>query len=846
VRVADELRHLTLQASIPFRPAWHGMCLSIHDVQIAHTVLSAVSIPREVPTMLSHHWFIRSTQRLSRVVRLRPLDHISVLVMVLLTSAWCQGGDQPLPPDTGSAPLVAGSTETTGAPGWPRRFTAEGHSVTVYQPQPERLTGNTLTARAAISVSVDGGDPVFGAEWITARLDIDRERRIAEVSSLTIDKIRFPVGEAGDQAAAAMESHLRRALTPKNMVFDLDRLISTLEQVPNDTAAYNVQPPRILVRTSPTELLLIDGPPKLQPAGAVKRLVNTPAFVCVDAIGSWWMRTGDGWLTATGIQGPWSLGAAPAAVVASAEASGVQPSTAAPPGTTAAPAVLVATVPTELVEFDGEPRWTPITDTGILAAENSNSDAFMDTATQHFWLLLAGRWFSSSRLADDATWTFCPPNKLPPGFAAIPPGSRWSGTRVHVSGTDEAREATLDANIPQTAHIPRSSTISVTYDGAPHFIAIPDTDVQWADNSVFAVFQTPGPLYWCCSNGVWYQASSALGPWTVATSVPQDLHQIPADNPNHNVSYVDVYGSTDNDVVSGYTSGYLDEFTYDGTPIYGCGWAWPGYYGSGYWCPRALTWGLHMDYDPWTGGWYMGPGSLGRRGIEMIPGQGNHHGGWWGPTERPPMWLPRPVVSPGQHTARQPGDERRETSAGGRQSSQPLTQATIFSRVPGARLPTGEGMALMDAQVVKDHVDRVFVDHDGNVVRRTDAGTWEERRNKTWGSIDWTSDNHRAAPATAPAPGPAPVQRALTPDPRPVAPEERPTLPAIERPAAPEPRSEPRIAPEPTPRFQQLENSYQQRERSTLRASPPMRSESMPNNSGGGGGGGGGGERRTH
>jgi hypothetical protein len=786
-----------------------------------------------------------------------PLSR-QLLAVVLLTglgaSSALQSAEQSPPPVAGTTPTAQGATDAAPSPGWPRRFVSEGHSITVYQPQPERLVGNTLTARAAISVSVDDGDPVFGAEWITAHLDIDREHRIAEVSSLTIDKIRFPVGEAGDQAAAAMESHLRRTLTPKHMVFDLDRLVATLEQAPVDKAGYSVTPPHILVRTTPTELLIIDGVAKMEPSGGIKRLVNSPAFVCVDATGAWWLRTNGGWLTAPGLTGPWVIGTAPAAIVASAETAGLTGVPTPAAGSGVAPAVIVASEPTELIEFDGAPRWTPIAETGILAAENCDSDAFMDTATQRCWLLLAGRWFNADHFADGASWIFCPPDKLPAGFAAIPAGSRWGQTRVHISGTDEAREATLDAHIPQTAHIPRATTITVTYDGSPRFAAIPGSDVQWAENTSFAVFQTAGPHFWCCSNAVWFEATSPQGPWTVATSVPPDLHEIPVDNPNHNVSYVDVYGSSDSDVVSGYTAGYLNEYTYDGTPIYGSGWAWPGYYGNGYWCPRPLTWGLRMSYDPWTGGWGMGVGFRGARGIDLLSGVGNRHGGWWGPIDHPPMWLPRSGLRPPPPGFRPPAGDHHEAIGAGHQPTLAWSHASIYGRVPGARLPSGESMTGMDAHVVHDHMDHVFVDHDGTVVRRTDAGAWEERRNKTWGSIDWNNDGQHAAPgpaqrleakeprpaATVERPVAPPVERPVAPPAeRPVAPPaERPVAPPAERPVAPEFRPELRANPEPSPRYQQLEHTYEQRERSTQRASAPMRSAPMQN--------GGGGEHATH
>jgi len=124
---------------------------------------------------------------------------------------------------------VADTNAASVAADWPRVFTIDGRTVTLYQPQPETLTGNTLKERAAVSVQDGDADPVFGALWLTATLDIDREQRVASVDTLTLDRMRFPEGEAGDQAAATLQTYVAKAVTPKNMVVDLDSLMTTLD-----------------------------------------------------------------------------------------------------------------------------------------------------------------------------------------------------------------------------------------------------------------------------------------------------------------------------------------------------------------------------------------------------------------------------------------------------------------------------------------------------------------------------------------------------------------------------------------------------------------------------------------
>ena len=76
--------------------------------------------------------------------------------------------------------LLAGmSTSTTAnAAAWPQEIEADEGTIVVYQPQPERLEGNTLAGRSAMSLELKGRDePIFGAFWFEARIDTDRDKQ---------------------------------------------------------------------------------------------------------------------------------------------------------------------------------------------------------------------------------------------------------------------------------------------------------------------------------------------------------------------------------------------------------------------------------------------------------------------------------------------------------------------------------------------------------------------------------------------------------------------------------------------------------------------------------------------
>src|SRR5271170_2310621 len=91
-----------------------------------------------------------------------------------------------------TAVSLAASIAWSQDPGWPRVVEDGGTQVVVYQPQPDSLDGITLRGRVAVSIKrpVDKA-PLFGALWVSATLDIDRDHDLAHVISIKIDRTRF-------------------------------------------------------------------------------------------------------------------------------------------------------------------------------------------------------------------------------------------------------------------------------------------------------------------------------------------------------------------------------------------------------------------------------------------------------------------------------------------------------------------------------------------------------------------------------------------------------------------------------------------------------------------------------
>ena len=274
------------------------------------------------------------------------------------------------------------------------------------------------------------------------------------------------------------------------------------------------------------------------------------------------------------------------------------------------PNIIVSTVPAELIQSNGEPNFTPIQGTNLLYMSNSDNDIFMDENSQQYFVLISGRWFQTKNLNSD-NWKYIPADQLPADFAKIPPGSPKDNVLASVAGTDAARDAVMDAEIPQTAKVDRNTaTTTVTYDGRPKFTDIEGTNLQYAVNTSSTVLRNGGDgRFYVVDNGVWFVSDNATGPWVVSTVRPVDVDLIPPSYPVYNAKYVNIYDVDPDYVYMGYTPGYLNSYVYGPTVVYGTGYYYSPWYGA-YYYPRPWSWGFNFGYTPYFGwgfGWGYSP-----------------------------------------------------------------------------------------------------------------------------------------------------------------------------------------------------------------------------------------------
>ena len=692
-----------------------------------------------------------------------------LLMTCLVLSGICQNPAKKSTPDNPSEEKSS----------WPKEIITVSGRIIIYQPQPDSLIGNKLYTRAAIQIARTGESPVFGASWVMTVISADRETRQITLLNAKVLNVRFPGQDSIPKEKVEQFKHLLETEIPKwEINSTMDELTATLKEnasVIKQTSNYDNTPPEIIFMTKPTILVLFEGEPSFKAIdkSGILRAINTPFFVVQDPkdkqfylYGSTsWFKTKDvlkgAWVAVKDppsdirklqkeMQGKDSVGE-PRQTATSKEGS---------KGQQVIPQIIVRTKPAELLQSDGEPNFAPVQGTQLLYMTNTDNNIFMTIDKQLYYILISGRWYNSRAMT--GPWTYIASDKLPADFAKIPEGSEKDIVLASVAGTDAAKEAVMDAQIPQTAAVDRkTATCTVKYDGDPKFEQIKGTLLYRAVNTSSTVILS-NKTYYVCESAVWFTGGAPNGPWAVATEIPAEIQKIPPEDPAYNVKYVYIYDVQPTVVYMGYVPGYMGCYVYGPTIVYGTGYPYPGWYGP-YYYPRPVTWGFSMNYNPWTG-WSMGFGvSYGC--FHMSFGGPVYHGGWWGPPMyRPPYAMPYnhyygrgPVYvrntnitinnynrnnfnqnniynnhNSGVQPVNRPANVKPGT-AGTQPATRPSTQ-------PATRENTGQNKS---ARTARNTQNNVYTDRDGNVYRNS-GNKWEQNNGKSWQPTD------RTAPSTKP------------------------------------------------------------------------------------------------
>lgn len=651
---------------------------------------------------------------------------------------------------------------------WPKEIALSGGGkVVIYQPQPESLTGNLLVGRAALSVNKTKKDePVFGAMFFEARLATNKDTRMADLESMKVTSAKF-AGVEDQEKVDKLSKLIETEAMKWNLEISIDALVATIEKESTSSGLdkFDNKAPEVLYRDKPTTLVILDGEPKIQKDKDLDadRVVNSPSLIFKEG-SQWNMYTGGIWYKSSAVTQGWTPNNSLSKKVKSVdEQIKKQEKTEIGQDSVGKPEVtdiIISTKPAELLQTKGAADYKTIQGTSLLYVSNTSNDIFKDINTQKTYILLAGRWYSSSSL--NGPWEYVESNKLPSDFAKIPEGSDKDGVLASVAGTNAASEAKIDAEIPQTAKVDRATaTVKVEYDGAPKFKAIEGTSLQLAENSNITVMKDPAGKFFALDNGVWFIASDANGPWSVANERPKDVENIPATSEAYNTKYVYIYETTPQYVYVGYTPGYMGCYVYGPTVVYGTGFYYAPWYGSIYY-PRPVTWGFGFHYNPWTG-WSMSIGvSAGFMHVGFHFGAGYGYGGaWFGPPfYRPPYYRPPYYGGGGYYGRGRPAlynnttvninnsrnniynnkkgittkNIDRSNNIKNRPSNNVNNRANNANRQPANNVNNRANPK------PSTKPNNVFADRSGNVYQKDNKGSWNQRDNR--------SNNWKPAPST--------------------------------------------------------------------------------------------------
>ncbi len=665
-------------------------------------------------------------------------------------------------------------------PGWPRKLVKPGGQLIVYQPQVDDWRNfNDITWRQAFQFTPTGGSEVVGAASFEGTTEVNTDTHTVFMFNIKTLNTYFP---GKDPATSAQLDQLVRSFVPLTYNASLDRIVAYIPK-PQSVQTVNLKndPPFIFVSYTPAILLGVDGEPVLSeiPKTDLKFVVNTMWPLFFDKNNSqYYLLVNNIWLTAGDLHGPWSrtmkLSKAFDKVPDSGKFADVKKSVPPPQVPNAIiPQVFYSTMPAEVILFDGRPAYTAIPGTQLVFANNTDCPVFFYGPTQTYYYLAAGRWFSAQNLT--GPWTFASLN-LPPDFAKIPLSSPASAILASVPGTSQAKDAVLIAQIPTTMVLNPAAAAAqakVTYTGNPQFVPIEGTTMEYATNTPDKVIQV-GDLYYLCLQGVWFFSTTPQGPWTTASSVPQVIYTIPPSSPVYNVTYVTQVTTSNGNVQSSYTAGYLGAFVmgaavgaivangsgyyyppYIGYPPYGypvyhpyptCYGAY-GAYGTSYYHTSTGAYGVSQtaygaygsatrtaSYNPYTGTATRTASTSTAYGKQTVGQAYNPYTGSYGATHQgssPTAQWGSSYVSQGnrsattQHYSTSQGTVASgQTSSGGKAAG----TSTAYGNTVAGKSSNGD----------------MYAGHDGNVYKNTGSGWEKSNGSGGWSSVNTTQNQQKA------------------------------------------------------------------------------------------------------
>jgi len=680
----------------------------------------------------------------------------------------------PAPAKTAPASTAA-PREVDG--GWPRDdVTQSGGAIRIFQPQIASWDGQRkMVLYAAVSYSAPGATtPALGTVKIEADSTVSLADRLVNFTQVKLTESNFPNLPA--EQLREIVARINEAVPQGALVIGLDRVLARLDKsqiVPKNVEGVKADPPVIFYSTSKAVLVNVDSNVVWSPIkdNDLKFAVNTNWDLFEhQPTSSFFLRYNDAWLKAADLKGPWKpAGKLPDAFGKLPAEENWKDVKAAVPGraltSAETPKVFLSTSPAELILVSGAPNYVTVTGTKLLWVSNSESDVFRLGITGPVYFLVSGRWFTAADF--NGPWTFTTPN-LPEDFKKIPVSHQRSRVLASVPGTDQAAEAVLLAQIPETARVDKKQLKApeVSYQGDPQFQPIEQTTVARATNTDKDIIKV-GDLYYMCFDGVWFMGRSPNGPWEVTGSVPNQIYEIPVTSPAYNVTNVTVIEDSSDSVEFATAAAYSGMMVAWGCAVWGTGYYYPPYvyYGGFYpaYYPYYPTYGYHASYNPWTGTYGRGMVAYGPYGGAGVGARYNPRTGTyargaaaWGPYgARGVAGAYNPRTGASAATRQGSGVYGSWGQTGVQRGNQWASTSRVTNRVTGtttrATQGSGGGEAVTrrgpqgSGGVARTGSGDVYAGRDGNVYRNTGEGWQKHDGSGGWNNVEGTPEQRQQA-----------------------------------------------------------------------------------------------------
>jgi hypothetical protein len=498
------------------------------------------------------------------------------------------------------APAVpAAAPRTAEDVGWPRSFAATGVAFEVHQPQVQSWDGSNLVADAAVVAQPDGQDqPVPGVVRMTASTVVYEAAGTVALDALTLTDARFPGALDREQAWLDLLRSFTSRSVKRLQLAHVQASAAQAEALKKSDAAAKAATPRIIVARNPAVLASVDGEPRFVavPGTDLQGVRNTRVVLLKDPAGKLYLRLYDGWVSAASLRGPWSIAKAPPgadralqAAIDSGRANllvgkpdsktGKRPTLS---GKTV-PLIVVSAQPAVLAGVSGEPKFAPISGTGLQYVTNTQAHIFRENKSKKLYVLAGGRWFQGASMR--GPFEPIAADKLPADFARVPADAR-NGDVAASMVNKGASAPGSEPPLPTLVAVGRDQArFNVVIDGDPKLEPIAGTQLNYVANASAPIIQVDIDNWYGAQNGVWFEARTATGPWTLTDNVPAAIYGIPPTAPVYHAVHSRVYASSSDTVYYGYaTEGFAASGgamgpsesgeDYQATPPGGLVWGW--------------------------------------------------------------------------------------------------------------------------------------------------------------------------------------------------------------------------------------------------------------------------------